>query len=91
MSSYYAFCKKYFKEENMASKTLGINQPIPAEASGNKLKQWFDRNYMYLASFFLPVVLVLIAYANFDIYPFGKEGSVLDSTLTVSISIILRQ
>lgn len=61
----------------MASKTLGINQPIPAEASGNKLKQWFDRNYMYLASFFLPVVLVLIAYANFDIYPFGKEGSVL--------------
>lgn len=61
----------------MASKTLGINQPIPAETSGNRLKRWFDRNYMYLASFFLPVVLVLIAYANFDIYPFGKEGSVL--------------
>lgn len=61
----------------MASKTLGINQPIPAEASGNKLKRWFEKNYMYLTAFFLPVVLVLIAYANFDIYPFGKEGSVL--------------
>jgi len=61
----------------MATNALGVNHSAPTEASGNKLKNWFDKNYMYLAAFFLPVILVLIAYANFDIYPFGKEGSVL--------------
>ncbi len=61
----------------MATNALGVNQPVPTEASGNKLKNWFDKNYMYISAFLLPVILVLIAYANFDIYPFGKEGSVL--------------
>lgn len=61
----------------MASNVLDVNHPVQADASSNKFTRWFKKNYMYLAAFFLPVILVLIAYANFDIYPFGKEGSVL--------------
>lgn len=61
----------------MATNALGINHPLSSEASGSKFKKWFDKNYIYIAAFLLPVILVLIAYANFDIYPFGKEGSVL--------------
>lgn len=61
----------------MAIQTAGVNPAIPTDNSGSKIKNWFTKNYMYLVAFFLPVVLVVIAYANFDIYPFGKEGSVL--------------
>ncbi|MDE5946186.1 MAG: YfhO family protein [Oscillospiraceae bacterium] len=61
----------------MAIQTTGVNPAIPTDNSGSKIKNWFTKNYMYLVAFFLPVVLVVIAYANFDIYPFGKEGSVL--------------
>ncbi len=36
-----------------------------------KLQKWFYRNRYYFLAFFLPVVLIYIAYALFGIYPFG--------------------
>lgn len=47
------------------------NQPVKG-ASG--FLAWLGRNRLYFAAFFLPVVLVYIAYAIFGMYPFGDES-----------------
>ena len=60
------------------STTASITAPpagtLPAKGGG--AGGWFSRNWSYLAAFFLPVVLIYIAYAIFGLYPFG-EYSVL--------------
>ena len=55
------------------STTSSITAP-PAgtlAAKDGRAGGWFSRNWSYLAAFFLPVVLIYIAYAIFGLYPFG--------------------
>ena len=58
------------------STTASITAPpagtLPAKGGG--AKGWFSRNWSYFAAFFLPVVLIYIAYAIFGLYPFGDHS-----------------
>ncbi|HAG12455.1 MAG TPA: hypothetical protein DCG49_01155, partial [Ruminococcus sp.] len=57
---------------------MGTNQktaaPAAAGAKTGGIKGWLFRNRSYFLAFFLPIVLIYIAYAIFGIYPFGEHS-----------------
>lgn len=59
--------------ENQGIKT---KKKFNAHSIWPNFKAWLYKNRYYLLAFFIPVAIVYIAYAMFDIYPFG-DNSVL--------------
>ena len=56
----------------MASAVAAAKAPAGAlDPNRTGAKGWLLRNWCYLAAFFLPVMLIYIAYAIFGLYPFG--------------------
>ncbi len=51
-----------------------VNTPQPPQKGIGALTAWLGRNRHYFVAFFLPVVLVYIAYAIFGLYPFGDRS-----------------
>ena len=41
---------------------------------GTAVREWFVRNRVYFLAFFIPVVVMYIAYAIFGLYPFGEQS-----------------
>lgn len=58
-------------KSNGASALKGAAAAVPYEPG---LKAWFQRNRIYFIAFFIPVILMYIAYAIFGIWPFGEES-----------------
>lgn len=56
----------------MAKKETKTAAAPPAKGGG--IKGWFLRNWSYLLAFFLPIVLVYIAYLIFGLYPRGEHS-----------------
>ena len=55
------------------------NKKIPKitlDSTRKGFKNWAYKNRIYILAFFIPVLIAYIAYAMFDIYPFG-DNSVL--------------
>lgn len=55
----------------LAKKTQKIRPAIPVATPDTRIK---IPVWIYIAAFFIPAVIVLIAYAAFDIYPFGERS-----------------
>ncbi len=70
-----AKAKKRSGGAGQRAKAVGSAKPVRtaadviAERRGNKYKPLY-----YLAAFFIPFLLTLIAYINFDVYPFGERS-----------------
>lgn len=64
----------------MAGLSTAKNKPIsPREKLNVKnffsfLGQWFIRNKLYFLAFFIPVIVMYIAYALFKVFPFGEQS-----------------
>ena len=58
----------------MSSKTKKAAPAAKTPSPGGGLKGWLIRNRSYFLAFFLPVILIYIAYALFGIYPFGEHS-----------------
>lgn len=60
--------------ENVAARPASPHKKPSASGFGNFLKKWVSGNRYYIIAFFVPVVLMYIAYAIFGLYPFGEES-----------------
>ena len=64
----------------MAGLSTAKNKPsVPKEKLSFKnffsfLGGWFIRNKLYFLAFAIPVIIMYIAYAMFNVYPFGEES-----------------
>lgn len=64
----------------MAGLSTAKNKPIsPREKLNVKnffsfLGQWFIKNKLYFLAFFIPVIVMYIAYALFKVFPFGEQS-----------------
>lgn len=55
---------------NKKNDTVPSSQAVP----GRGIAGWFSRNWYYFLAFFLPVVLICIAYAIFGLTPLSSSG-----------------
>ncbi len=60
----------------MANAKAAVKPASAGSDIGSVLMGWLSRNRFYFLAFFIPVILMYIAYAIFGLYPFG-ENSVL--------------
>ncbi len=60
----------------MANSKAVLPSPQSRPSIGEVLKRWAVQNTSYIIAFFIPVILMCIAYALFKFYPFG-DNSVL--------------
>ena len=58
----------------MSTKKKSAAPETKAPVKGEGLKGWLIRNRSYFLAFFLPVILIYIAYAMFGLYPFGEHS-----------------
>ena len=58
----------------MANKEKKTAEAVKTPPKGGGIAGWFSRNWSYLAAFFLPIILIYIAYAIFGLYPFGEQS-----------------
>lgn len=56
----------------MANKKTKAAPIAPPQSGG--IKGWLSRNWSYLAAFFLPIVLIYVAYLLFGLYPAGEHS-----------------
>lgn len=57
-----------------AEKNAPPRSPLANAGAGNFLKKWISQNRYYIIAFFIPVILMYIAYAVFGLYPFGEKS-----------------
>gem|GEM_PF-30926 len=84
----YFFSKLFiFRHKNEMGDALGVGSDADSDDAGSAVGgdaggadcvgaalRWLKRNVYLLLSFFMPIMLLLIAFAVIEVYPFGKNS-----------------